>query len=222
MTAYELFARHLDLGPLGGKSRGKVRCIFGHLDRVPSLSVDLERGVFHCFSCGAKGGLRAFAARVGEPLDAHPLNRPRRPRSPREEARAAILRAARRHSWAWRLTRITADEFRRRQQAIDRVRRVAGGDTEATWDLLDQAAADERKLRAVEPLIDDAWRLVTRAPAEERDALVDALEQGLETGGWLIRVKLHTPRGDISGTVASGGPFPRCHAPRYAITVRVL
>lgn len=65
LTADDLFGRHLDLGPLGPRRQGVVRCIF-HDDRHPSLSVDLDRGVFHCFACRAAGGLRDFALRVGE------------------------------------------------------------------------------------------------------------------------------------------------------------
>ena len=63
--APDLFARHLDLEPLRGRRRGSVRCIF-HEERTPSLSVDLDRGVFYCFGCGEQGGIRRFAELVGE------------------------------------------------------------------------------------------------------------------------------------------------------------
>ena len=64
-AAAESFARHLDLAPLRGRRRGSVRCIF-HQERTPSLSVDLDRGLFHCFGCGAEGGVRRFRELVGE------------------------------------------------------------------------------------------------------------------------------------------------------------
>src|SRR5262245_15574688 len=64
-----LFERHLDLTPLRGRPRGVTFCRF-HPDRKHrSLSVDLERGLFHCFACGVGGGVFRFARLVGEVLD---------------------------------------------------------------------------------------------------------------------------------------------------------
>lgn len=40
-----------------------VRCPF-HEDRRPSLSVSLERKLFHCFACQAKGDIIDFVARI--------------------------------------------------------------------------------------------------------------------------------------------------------------
>ncbi|MDH5638865.1 MAG: CHC2 zinc finger domain-containing protein [Nitrospinota bacterium] len=41
-----------------------ARCEFHKPDRNPSLSVNLESGAFHCFSCGATGGsIISFEAR---------------------------------------------------------------------------------------------------------------------------------------------------------------
>ena len=65
MSSRELFGRHLDLAPLRHRHRGVVVCIF-HKDRTPSLSVDIEAGVFNCFGCGAQGGVKRFAELVGE------------------------------------------------------------------------------------------------------------------------------------------------------------
>jgi hypothetical protein len=48
------------------KPRSLVRCIF-HPEKTPSLSIDTERGLFHCFGCGKGGGVKAFALAVGEP-----------------------------------------------------------------------------------------------------------------------------------------------------------
>lgn len=45
-----------------------VRCPF-HQDRLPSLSIDLERGLWICFGCGLRGGIHSLAARMGQTLD---------------------------------------------------------------------------------------------------------------------------------------------------------
>ena len=36
------------------KARGNVSCLF-HVDAVPSMAVDRERGLYHCHSCGRGG-----------------------------------------------------------------------------------------------------------------------------------------------------------------------
>src|SRR5262245_43722088 len=64
-TFAELCDRHLDLRPLRGRARGLVRCIFHH-DDTESLSLDLGKGLFHCFGCDVGGGAKRFAALVGE------------------------------------------------------------------------------------------------------------------------------------------------------------
>src|SRR5881396_495732 len=76
--ARDLFARYLDLAPLGSRTRGVVLCVF-HRERTASLSIDLDAGLFNCFGCGAQGGVRDFAALVGEPLG-DSLREPHRPR----------------------------------------------------------------------------------------------------------------------------------------------
>ena len=35
-----------------------------HADTKPSCSIHLERKVFHCFGCGAKGSVLDFVARI--------------------------------------------------------------------------------------------------------------------------------------------------------------
>lgn len=61
-----VFNKYLDLSPLNGTHRGTVRCPC-HRDRTPSLSIDLKKGLFHCFGCGIKGRgpskLRALIAK---------------------------------------------------------------------------------------------------------------------------------------------------------------
>jgi hypothetical protein len=97
-----IFARHLDLRPLGRRQRGLVRCRL-HDDRSASLSLDLERGLFNCFGCGTQGGLRDFVELVGERAPARPP-RVARPRSDSETALERVLAAdraaaARRAEW---------------------------------------------------------------------------------------------------------------------------
>jgi 5S rRNA maturation endonuclease (ribonuclease M5) len=47
------------------KRQQLVRCIF-HPDNRPSLSINIEEGLFHCFGCGKKGGIKDFCDLVGE------------------------------------------------------------------------------------------------------------------------------------------------------------
>jgi hypothetical protein len=78
---------------------GLVRCIF-HPEKTASLSIDTERGLFHCFGCGIGGGVSAFALAVGEPWGReHHSNRTRarvtvqaRRRQAEEQARAILQR----------------------------------------------------------------------------------------------------------------------------------
>jgi hypothetical protein len=79
--------------------RGLVRCIFHH-EKTASLSIDTERGLFHCFGCGIGGGVSAFALAVGETWGReHHSNRTRarvtvqaRRRHAEEQARAILQR----------------------------------------------------------------------------------------------------------------------------------
>jgi hypothetical protein len=64
-------------------SRATGLCPF-HQDRNPSFSADLDKCVFHCFGCGAGGGVKKFAELVGEPWE-----------STRSESRTAKARRAR-------------------------------------------------------------------------------------------------------------------------------
>lgn len=45
--------------------RGKCQCPF-HYDNDPSLSLDNNRNVFHCFGCGAKGDIITFIKKMEE------------------------------------------------------------------------------------------------------------------------------------------------------------
>jgi hypothetical protein len=149
MNAFELFAKHLDLGPLRGRSRGVVRCPFHGDDRRPSLSVDLDRGLFNCFACGAQGGLAAFAERVGEETprarSGPQSHETEWQRAWRQICRRNVAEAARRAEWApvWSC----ADLVRGSARAGARARRLAtalGPEDPRTWPLLERAAQVER------------------------------------------------------------------------------
>jgi DNA primase len=60
----DLLHRHVP-GFIPRNGRGVVLCLF-HQEKTPSLSIDLEKGVFHCFGCGVGGGVKKFAELVGE------------------------------------------------------------------------------------------------------------------------------------------------------------
>jgi hypothetical protein len=147
-----LFARHLNLAPLGGRRRGLVPCRF-HAERTASLSVDLDRGIFHCFGCGAQGGVKRFAERVGE--GARTPARPTHYRSPLDEARAAILLQARRQPWNG------VDVLHNREMAgwvrfgHRRVLELrAAGHERVDWDCLANAARIETAVHALEHSLD--------------------------------------------------------------------
>jgi DNA primase len=57
-----ILARY-DIAPARLQGQISVLCPF-HDDRQPSLSVNLERKVFHCFACQAKGDILDFVARI--------------------------------------------------------------------------------------------------------------------------------------------------------------
>lgn len=38
-----------------------------HAEKTASCSIDVERGIFHCFGCGVGGGVKKFAELLGEP-----------------------------------------------------------------------------------------------------------------------------------------------------------
>jgi hypothetical protein len=50
-----------------GRHKAVALCPF-HSDHNPSLSIDLDRGFFHCFGCGAGGDITAFVM-LREKLD---------------------------------------------------------------------------------------------------------------------------------------------------------
>lgn len=133
MLSAEIFARHLDLTPLKGRRRGKVRCIF-HAERTASLSVDLDAAVFHCFGCGAQGGVVKFAQLVGEasPSPAADTTEPSVGTRGMQLARTQPWH----HETTWRTYEI-ADWIRNTRREVAHVRAIA---TEADWDVLARCA----------------------------------------------------------------------------------
>jgi DNA primase len=60
---FEQILRHYGIKIAGRGKQRTVLCPF-HQDRKPSLSISLERKVFHCFGCGASGSVLDFVARI--------------------------------------------------------------------------------------------------------------------------------------------------------------
>lgn len=48
-----------------GKNQIKISCPFHSPDKNPSCEVNLDAGMFHCFSCGEKGGYVKMAKQLG-------------------------------------------------------------------------------------------------------------------------------------------------------------
>ena len=135
MDATALFGRHVDLAALRGRRRGLVRCLFHQPDRRGSLSVDLDRGLFNCFTCGAQGGVKAFAVRVGERAEIW-QREPTRPRPELEDSRHGLA--------MWPL----ADVVRQRSRAARSLRAHAtrlGPAAPGVWLMLGHAARLERE-----------------------------------------------------------------------------
>ncbi|MGC8778989.1 MAG: CHC2 zinc finger domain-containing protein, partial [Candidatus Caldatribacteriaceae bacterium] len=57
----EFISRYVDLKPAGRNFKGL--CPF-HEEKTPSFMVSREKGIFHCFGCGAGGNLFNFVMRV--------------------------------------------------------------------------------------------------------------------------------------------------------------
>jgi len=138
-----------DLSRLRG-GRGVVRCVLpGQDDRSASLSIDLTAAVFHCFGCGAEGGLKTLLELLGE--RAATSGRRARPESDLQSARRAAMHreqaaAARRAEWAplWHCSDYVRRCLRTAHEARHWATRL-GPDDPRTWPLLDRAALVERE-----------------------------------------------------------------------------
>jgi hypothetical protein len=151
-----VFGRHLDLAPLNGRPRGLVTCPF-HEDRRPSLSLDLAKGVFHCFGCGAGGGIKRFSELVGETrIHAGPQARESDlQRARREAMRHEQALAAKRAIWTpyWAACDRVRDCFTVARD-VWAVATGLGPDHPQTWDLLEEAAQIECEGLVAEAALD--------------------------------------------------------------------
>ncbi len=67
MKYYDIFAKYID-NIVPDKNEQLVRCIF-HDDTNPSLSINIEKGLFYCHACRIGGDINEFLRLVGEKLD---------------------------------------------------------------------------------------------------------------------------------------------------------
>jgi hypothetical protein len=158
----ELLQRHgASLSRIRG-SRGVIPCIL-HQDRTPSLSIDMNRGIFHCFGCGAQGGLLDLRRLLGDETGSRTTprhHRPRRFESPLQQARREVMlheqrAAATRAEWLpWHALNAYAG---RSAHAVREARALAtriGPDDPRTWPLLERAARVECENLALEAELD--------------------------------------------------------------------
>jgi hypothetical protein len=153
----------------------RFRCV-AHADRRPSADYESERGVWVCRSCGAGGGVRDLARRLGiDPGGRTSQARGRRPRIPAPPrgitrrtwgpAWFQILEQARRedHRLApYREIFQLSDWLRRRYQLVADAHRVAAalGDADPrAWRLLARAARVQTTAEAIASELDGVGRL---------------------------------------------------------------
>lgn len=60
---FEPVLSHYNLSPIGKGAKRSLLCPF-HNERKPSCSINLEKRVFHCFGCDAKGNILDFVVRM--------------------------------------------------------------------------------------------------------------------------------------------------------------
>jgi hypothetical protein len=147
IDAAALFGRHLDLRRLGSRTRGTVPCIF-HSEKTASLSVDIQKGVFNCFGCGAQGGVKRFAELVGERQPDSP-----RARSSSSSSESDLQRARRRvmqdelHRQKkvaeWTPYLRAMNSLRSMERLVTTVRADADADQAGVWEALADAAVLE-------------------------------------------------------------------------------
>ena len=58
----EWVEQHLDVHTYSG-DEAMCRCVF-HTDRSPSMAVNVKKGVYHCYSCGASGRIESIGHRL--------------------------------------------------------------------------------------------------------------------------------------------------------------
>ena len=62
-ASFERVIAGYNLKLLGRGSQRSLLCPF-HRERKPSCKIDLERNIWHCFGCEAKGNVLEFVARL--------------------------------------------------------------------------------------------------------------------------------------------------------------
>jgi len=143
----------LDLSRLHHRRKGKVPCPFHDDDRrSPALSVDVDRELYYCFRCGAKGGPVAFRKLLNGDMSVTAHATGRWVADPFRDAYRATRRLIQEHGEMY----AAADELRNARRLVDDARTTVTrlGDCEGAWDLADTAAQLERELHCDE----DAWR----------------------------------------------------------------
>lgn len=168
-NARELFGRYLDLSPLGKHASGLVTCIFHPDTDRPghrSLSVDLDKGVFNCFGCGAQGGLRDFARLVGAP---EPEQRQSATAPLATAWRRVFEQAEREGKWAetWRPLWTLNDVVRATRRLADSYRAAAhalGPDNPDTWVVAEWAAKFDREADGIEHDLEELIARTGRIP----------------------------------------------------------
>ena len=65
-ASFERVLAHYSLDARGTGTQRSISCPFHRPDKRPSCRIELDRKIFHCFSCEASGNLLEFVARIGE------------------------------------------------------------------------------------------------------------------------------------------------------------
>jgi len=147
-----------DLSGLRG-SRGTIRCILpGHDDRTPSLSLDVDASLFHCFGCGEGGGLRRLRDLLSvAPTPSHERSFTASPPQPTRQAVRRREPAGARLGAKWLPWWRVNAYIRRSAVAVKQARAVAtrlGPDDPRTWALLGRAVSVEGEGLALEVELD--------------------------------------------------------------------
>ena len=146
----EVIGEHTRLKKAGRSWKGL--CPF-HNERTPSFTVDRDKGLYHCFGCGAGGDVIHFVRQMDrldfpEAVEAlasrFGVSIPRRARGPRDDRREKLLEAvsAAHRFYAAELAKPksrAAAYLAERGVASDLVRRLALGEAPDAWDALSKA-----------------------------------------------------------------------------------
>lgn len=165
----EVIGEHTRLKKAGRSWKGL--CPF-HNERTPSLTVDREKGLYHCFGCGAGGDVIHFVRQIDrldfpeaiESLAARfGISIPKRARGPRDDRRERLLEgvSAAHRFYAAELAKPgnrSAEYLASRGVAESLWRRLALGHAPDSWDALSRALSGAFP----EPLLVEAGLLQPR------------------------------------------------------------